>query len=199
MTLQAYNSQDTSRFSNMHGMVMQENSGDCGCPITTLTPWGFTSRCMKTAKSFARRLAWTALLTQLSFGLAMGSTNEDKNFLRLWYCRVAPLPLSGIASIYWEGHKDARGKRFRYWEVSCAMRTERLSTWVVVTNLGTGKSIRCPIWDRGPHKDGRVIDLSIGAADALGCKTTQGLCRVLVERECSDGLDESYWPMMGRE
>jgi rare lipoprotein A len=39
---------------------------------------------------------------------------------------------------------------------------------VKVTNLDTGKTVVVRINDRGPFKDDRVIDLSLGAAKQLG-------------------------------
>jgi rare lipoprotein A (peptidoglycan hydrolase) len=46
------------------------------------------------------------------------------------------------ASVYWEDKWDARGKRFKANEVSCAHRTEAFGTMFVVTNLENGKKIR---------------------------------------------------------
>jgi len=37
-----------------------------------------------------------------------------------------------------------------------------------VTNLKNGKSVEVRINDRGPHVDGRIIDLSYAAAKKLG-------------------------------
>ena len=83
------------------------------------------------------------------------------------------------ASVYWEDKWDARGKRFKANEVSCAHRTEAFGTIFVVTNLENGKKIRCPVQDRGPFARGRVLDFSRGAARQIGC---DGLCRVTVRR-----------------
>ena len=83
------------------------------------------------------------------------------------------------ASVYWEDKWDARGKRFKADEVSCAHRTEAFGTIFVVTNLDNGKKIECPVQDRGPFARGRVLDFSLGAARKIGC---DGLCRVNVRR-----------------
>ena len=83
------------------------------------------------------------------------------------------------ASVYWEDKWDARGKRFKANEVSCAHRTEAFGTIFVVTNLDNGKKIECPVQDRGPFARGRVLDFSLGAARKIGC---DGLCRVNVRR-----------------
>ena len=79
----------------------------------------------------------------------------------------------------YERGRDARGKRFKPNEVSCAHRTEEFCTIFVVTNLDNGKSIECPVRDRGPFTRGRVLDFSLGAARKIGC---DGLCRVSVRR-----------------
>jgi rare lipoprotein A (peptidoglycan hydrolase) len=83
------------------------------------------------------------------------------------------------ASVYWEDTWDARGKRFKPREISCAHRTEAFGTIFVVTNLANGKKINCPVQDRGPFTRGRVLDFSLGAAREIGC---DGLCRVTVRR-----------------
>lgn len=101
-------------------------------------------------------------------------------FLDLWYGRIAPNPQDGIASVYWEGAMDARGVPFDPDGVSCAMRVERLNTVVYVTNQDNGRSIYCPVYDRGPFHQGRVIDLSRGAAKLLKCN---GLCNVTIRRK----------------
>lgn len=85
---------------------------------------------------------------------------------------------TGIGSVYWEGRYVASGARFYPDAVSCAHKTLPLGTTVRVTDLGTGRSISCVINDRGPFVRGRIVDLSRGAARALGM---DGLARVRVE------------------
>ena len=86
----------------------------------------------------------------------------------------------GTASVYGaeSGKRRADGRRFRPSEVGCAMRSRKLGSVVRVTALATGRSISCPINDRGPYIRGRILDLSTGAARALGVR---GLARVRVE------------------
>jgi len=62
--------------------------------------------------------------------------------------------------------------------MTCAHRTREFGSMVTVTYRG--RSIRCRINDRGPFIRGRVIDMSIGAARALGI-IDAGVVLVLVE------------------
>ena len=55
-----------------------------------------------------------------------------------------------------------------------------LPTHVKITNLENKKSIILRVNDRGPFVDGRIIDLSAGAAKKLGYYK-KGTARVLVE------------------
>jgi rare lipoprotein A len=51
---------------------------------------------------------------------------------------------------------------------------------VLVTNLRNGRSVMVRITDRGPFRKRREIDLSLGAARALGM-VKRGLARVRIE------------------
>jgi rare lipoprotein A len=87
----------------------------------------------------------------------------------------------GIASVYGNEHgqyRRADGKRFIPSQIVCAHRSRKLGSIVRVTNLKTGRSIVCPIRDRGPYARGRILDLSTGAARALGIR---GLAKVKIE------------------
>jgi rare lipoprotein A len=77
---------------------------------------------------------------------------------------------SGLASYY--GGRGHRG------EMTCAHRT--LPFGRVVTVTSGGHSIRCRVNDRGPFVRGRIIDVSLSAARALGMMRS-GVIRVSVE------------------
>ena len=51
-------------------------------------------------------------------------------------------------------------------QMTCAHRTRAFGSMITVTN--GDKSIRCRVTDRGPFKRGRIIDVSVSAARALG-------------------------------
>ena len=77
---------------------------------------------------------------------------------------------SGLAS-YYGGHGH-RG------EMTCAHRTRPLGSIVTVTRAN--HSVQCRVNDRGPFIRGRVIDVSISAARAIGM-ISAGVVRVSVE------------------
>ena len=88
----------------------------------------------------------------------------------------------GIASYYaarFEGRRTASGERYRAKELTAAHRTLPFGTKVKVTNLKTGKAVIVRINDRGPFIRNRVIDLSFGAAKAVGL-TRSGVAKVEV-------------------
>jgi rare lipoprotein A len=78
---------------------------------------------------------------------------------------------SGVASVYSErfrGRRMADGTRFDPGSNAAASKTLPLGTTAQVTNLENGHSATVQIRDRGPHRRGRIIDLSPGSAASLG-------------------------------
>lgn len=65
--------------------------------------------------------------------------------------------------------------------MTCAHRTYPFGTKLKVTNPSTGKIVFVRVTDRGPYGRGRIIDLSWGAAKALGM-LSQGVATVIVEQ-----------------
>jgi len=89
----------------------------------------------------------------------------------------------GIASWYggkFHGRRTASGERYNKYGVSAAHRTLPLGTVVRVTHLGNGRKLTVRINDRGPFVEGRIIDLSLGAARKLDM-VNQGIARVKLE------------------
>lgn len=91
-----------------------------------------------------------------------------------------PKSFSGIASFYGNesGTKTASGQRFNQNAMTAAHRSLPFGTKVRVTYRG--RSVVVTINDRGPFIKGRVIDLSAGAARAVGL-TAAGVGHVTVE------------------
>lgn len=78
---------------------------------------------------------------------------------------------TGIASWYGPGfhrRRTASGERFDMHALTAAHRTLPFGTLVCVRSQATGREVVVRINDRGPHVANRVMDLSRGAAMALG-------------------------------
>jgi rare lipoprotein A len=90
---------------------------------------------------------------------------------------------TGVASWYGgkrQGHRTASGERLDNSEMTAAHPTLPLHSHARVTNLANGRSVTVRVTDRGPHKKGRIIDVSQRAAEDLGMKRS-GVARVRVE------------------
>lgn len=79
------------------------------------------------------------------------------------------------------GARTASGSRIHHDSLTCAHRTYPFGTLLKVTNLRNNKTVVVKVTDRGPHTRGRIIDLSYGAARALGM-LSQGIAMVEVEK-----------------
>lgn len=76
----------------------------------------------------------------------------------------------GMATWYrdYKGRKQADGDPMDNFAMTAANRTLPLGSLVVVTNLKTGQSGAMYITDRGPFIAGRIVDLSMASAKAVG-------------------------------
>ena len=77
----------------------------------------------------------------------------------------------GGASWYgpgFDGRLSASGEVFNQYALTAAHRSLPFGTRVLVTNLNNGRQVTVRINDRGPYAGNRIIDLSTGAADAIG-------------------------------
>jgi rare lipoprotein A len=89
----------------------------------------------------------------------------------------------GVASFYGRAHhgrRTASGERFDMRAMTCAHPTVPFGTLLRVTDVETGRSVVVRVNDRGPYARGRVVDLSLAAAKALGI-LERGVARVRVE------------------
>ncbi len=78
------------------------------------------------------------------------------------------------------GHMTANGEAFDPNGLNAAHKYLPLPTYVRVTNLENHRNIIIRVNDRGPFVQGRIIDLSAGAAKKLGFYK-KGTAKVLVE------------------
>ena len=85
-------------------------------------------------------------------------------------CLSAPaFAESCVASHYgYGGGRTASGERMNPNAMTAAHRARPFGSQVTVTSHSTGRSVTVRINDRGPFVKGRCIDLSTGAARALG-------------------------------
>jgi rare lipoprotein A len=76
-----------------------------------------------------------------------------------------------MASVYAEkfrGRRMADGTRFDPVSNAAASTSLPLGTTAHVTNLKNGRTATVQVRDRGPHRAGRIIDVSPGSANTLG-------------------------------
>jgi len=75
-----------------------------------------------------------------------------------------------LASYYsdeFHGRKTSNGEIFDMNGLTAAHKTFPFNTWLEVRNLENQRTVIVRINDRGPFVDGRIIDLSYGAAKEL--------------------------------
>ena len=89
----------------------------------------------------------------------------------------------GIASFYaddFNGKLTYSGVIYNMYGVSAAHPSYPMGTIIRVTNLSNMKKVILEVNDRMPQHPDRIIDLSLGAADALGMRE-DGLQKVKIE------------------
>ena len=85
----------------------------------------------------------------------------------------------GISSYYgtdFHGKLTANGEVFDMYGLTAAHKTLPLNTIIRVTNLSNGKNLIVRVNDRGPFTRGLHLDLSRGAAKAIGLRSTGTVC-----------------------
>jgi rare lipoprotein A len=90
---------------------------------------------------------------------------------------------AGIASVYSVASSSSRtasGRRLSDRGLTAAHRSLPFGTKVRVTNRRNGRSVVVTITDRGPFVRGRIIDLTLAGANAIGMG--RGLAPVSVDR-----------------
>ncbi|MGB6339557.1 MAG: septal ring lytic transglycosylase RlpA family protein [Candidatus Aminicenantaceae bacterium] len=76
----------------------------------------------------------------------------------------------GLASWYgpnFHGKTTSSREIYNMYDMTAAHRSLPFGTYVMVTNMNSGKSVKVKINDRGPFVEGRIIDLSFAAAQVL--------------------------------
>src|SRR6202011_2679046 len=107
---------------------------------------------------------------------------ESKPEIRKQASQKAPYQI-GTASwygSYFDGKPTASGEAYDMHDLTAAHPTLPLGSYVRVTNLHNGRAVVVRVNDRGPIVQGRIIDLSYGAAQVLQIQE-QGLQRVRLD------------------
>lgn len=101
-----------------------------------------------------------------------------------------------VASWYgpdFHGKLTASGERYDMDAMTCAHKSLPFGTQLKITNPASGLTALVTVTDRGPFVDGRDIDLSRGAAKAIGIYGP-GIGQIMAERV---GRDEKYRKYLG--
>jgi rare lipoprotein A (peptidoglycan hydrolase) len=78
----------------------------------------------------------------------------------------------GMASYYNSGDITASGEQFRPGAMTAAHPWLPFNSYITVVDQNTGRSARVRINDRGPWADGRIIDLTPTAMNAIDPRQT---------------------------
>ena len=100
--------------------------------------------------------------------------NQPYTVLGKTYTPMERVPVGktyrGLASFYgkdFHGKKTSTGEIYDMYGLTAAHCTLPLNTWVEVRNLSNRRTVIVRVNDRGPFADGRIIDLSYGAAQEI--------------------------------
>jgi rare lipoprotein A len=118
--------------------------------------------------------------------VALAATSEapiPARFNLVTSVRVAPALMSEVGLATWYGSElegaTASGEEFDSSQLTAAHRTLPLNSRIKVTNLRNGRAVILRVNDRGPNIAGRLLDVSLAAAQKLGF-TNSGRTRVRV-------------------
>jgi rare lipoprotein A len=121
---------------------------------------------------FSRSQKLTAALIAFGVGFAPSCRHSPSN-------TPAPVPppppveqpvVAGVASFYgpgFHGRLTANGERYDQHGLTAAHRSLPFGTCLRVVNLENEHAVEVRVNDRGPYVNGRVLDLSVGAAKQI--------------------------------
>ncbi|QAR34284.1 septal ring lytic transglycosylase RlpA family protein [Geovibrio thiophilus] len=105
---------------------------------------------------------------------------RGETYHRLKY--VETFEQEGIASWYGgpdHGRDTSNGETYNMYAMTAAHKNLPMGSMVEVENLSDGRKVTVRVNDRGPHVEGRIIDLSKKAANEIGIKD-KGLGKVKI-------------------
>lgn len=117
-----------------------------------------------------KRISLTTVVIGLSVVLSQGCSTTPRPIDRFPGYPIGFVE-RGMASWYgpgFHGNKTANGERYDMYKLTAAHRTLPLGSVAVVHSLTSGRQTTVRINDRGPFARGRVLDLSLAGAQALG-------------------------------
>lgn len=174
----------TLTFSGVQSHASETNNADVEHILSELSrQQDSASSLVKAAREPASLSANSALVAQNTNSSASDSDVLGK-LTSVASNTVSKFKQSGLASWYgrqFHGKKTASGETFDMNALTAAHPSLPLNCYVKVTNKANGKSVVVRINDRGPFHGNRVMDLSYGAAKAIGI-TQSGTGNVIIER-----------------
>lgn len=126
-----------------------------------------------------------------------GGTSKPYTVLGRSYVPITddrPFRETGLASWYgtkFHSQSTASGEPYDMYAMTAAHKTLPLPSYVRVRNPANGREVIVRVNDRGPFRDGRVIDLSYTAAAKLDL--LRGVAPVEIERLTNEDIRTGAW------
>ncbi|MEY4064316.1 MAG: rare lipoA family protein [Pseudomonadota bacterium] len=131
--------------------------------------------------NISRALASLVCLVFLATGCGKAGVDDtpDADVMGSGFSQTGRASYYGVGDGF-HGRRTANGEIFNAYGFTAAHKTLRLGTCLSVTNLDNGKKTKVRVNDRGPYAGGRILDLSYGAAKAIGM-VSSGTAQVRIE------------------
>ena len=102
------------------------------------------------------------------------------SFTLIVICLATPSFADQVVRATWygnelRGHRTASGETFNPGGRTAAHKSLAFGTCLVIGNPKTGRKVAVRVNDRGPFTPGVMLDLSSGAAEAIGMRSTQSV------------------------
>lgn len=124
-------------------------------------------------------MKWLAVLLMMTVCAQAETRDQVRSInhkLARWVHPTGKCPGREVMTTYYSsGHRVASGARFNPHGRTAAHRTLSFGTVLHVTNPRNGRSVSVVVNDRGPFTIAK-LDLSLGAARAIGMHTSLYLC-----------------------
>ena len=126
---------------------------------------------LQTAKRVAARVSVSLVVLALGFpASASGPAGSAELHPVKTFKHWIEIGQASWYGLKFQGRKTATGESYDMNLMTCAHRSLPLGSWVKVTNLKNRKTVVVRVNDRGPAFDGRIVDLSFAAAQAVGLR-----------------------------